>query len=422
MPAVAWSPASTSTSATPTLYGGPSSGPGERHQAALGLGHEVVAGPAGRLALRAEPGDRAVDDRRVARAHALVVHPEPLGPAGPEVLDHHLGAGAQLEGQLAARRIAQVDRHAALAAVHGEEVGGLAARERRAPGARLVAALRALDLDHVGAEVGEHHAGVGPGEHAREVEHAHAAERRVFRELSIARHPDRGRRRRGRARGHRRPRGLRAPGRPQPEPLARAGALADPPGGRPPRADRRLRGRRLRPRARRPGRGAHHHRPGCRQHARRRGRGVGLPPAGAGDRHRRAHERAPAGPVARRPARDHGPGRDVRAGGQGGDAGELGRRARARPSRARRRSRSPRRSGRSTWRCPPTSSTGMPARPPPRRPPLPRPPPVDDGGPRARGRPDRSRRGARCCGWAAARCRPAPGPRWRGWRSGWRRR
>ena len=47
------------------------------------------------------------------------------------------------------------------------------------------------------------------------------------------------------------------------------------------------------------------------------------PPAGAGDRHRRAHQRAPAGSVARRAARGHGPGGDVRAGREGGDPREL---------------------------------------------------------------------------------------------------
>ena len=40
---------------------------------------------------------------------------------------------------------------------------------RRAPGARVVAAVGALDLDHVGAEVAQQHRGERPGEHAREV-------------------------------------------------------------------------------------------------------------------------------------------------------------------------------------------------------------------------------------------------------------
>ena len=60
------------------------------------------------------------------------------------------------------------------------EIGGraLAFRldERRSPGPRLVA-LRALDLDDVGAEIGERLPGGRAGEHAREFENAQAGER-----------------------------------------------------------------------------------------------------------------------------------------------------------------------------------------------------------------------------------------------------
>ena len=148
---------------------------GDRHQPALGLGHEVVSRPAGRLAARAEAGDRAVDDARVARAHLLVADPEPVGAADLEVLDHRVGARAQLEGERAPLLLREVDRARALAAVDRQVVGRLPAGERRPPGARLVTARGPLDLDHLGAEVGEHHRAVGPGEHPREVDHAHAA-------------------------------------------------------------------------------------------------------------------------------------------------------------------------------------------------------------------------------------------------------
>ena len=40
-----------------------------------------------------------------------------------------------------------------------------------------LAPLRRLELHHVGAVVGEQHRAVGPGEEAREVEHAHARQR-----------------------------------------------------------------------------------------------------------------------------------------------------------------------------------------------------------------------------------------------------
>ena len=44
--------------------------------------------------------------------------------------------------------------------------------ERRAPGAGVVAGLGALDLDHVGAEIGQHLAGPRACQDAGELQHA----------------------------------------------------------------------------------------------------------------------------------------------------------------------------------------------------------------------------------------------------------
>ena len=150
-------------------------GAGDRHQAGLGLGHEVVAGPAGRLAPRAEAGDRAVDDASGC-APAPARSPPPAGRRRP-TLKFSITASARAHSSSASARPSSCERSSAqraLAAVDRQVVGRLAAGEGRPPGARLVAALRALDLDHVRAEVGEHHRAVGPGEHAREVDHADA--------------------------------------------------------------------------------------------------------------------------------------------------------------------------------------------------------------------------------------------------------
>ena len=49
-------------------------------------------------------------------------------------------------------------------------------REERPGEARHVAARR-LDLDHVGAEVGEQHGAVGAGQHLGEVDHPQPAQR-----------------------------------------------------------------------------------------------------------------------------------------------------------------------------------------------------------------------------------------------------
>ena len=54
----------------------------------------------------------------------------------------------------------------------------LAGDEGRTPFARVVAAVRALDLDHVGAEIGKHLAGPRPGKDAGEFDDADAVEGR----------------------------------------------------------------------------------------------------------------------------------------------------------------------------------------------------------------------------------------------------
>src|SRR5262249_21957586 len=63
-------------------------------------------------------------------------------------------------------------------------VAGAVAQERRTPGACVVAGAGALDLDHVGAQVGEVLRAPRPGEDTREVEDAQAAERTVLRARS----------------------------------------------------------------------------------------------------------------------------------------------------------------------------------------------------------------------------------------------
>ena len=71
----------------------------------------------------------------------------------------------------------------ALAAVGGVEIGGaemaavLGLDEGRAPGAGVVAGLAALDLDHVGAEIGQDLSGPRPGQDAGELQHTQTSQR-----------------------------------------------------------------------------------------------------------------------------------------------------------------------------------------------------------------------------------------------------
>jgi len=73
----------------------------------------------------------------------------------------------------------QVDRDRALVAVDLQEVGALTGDEWRAPVAAAVAASRPLDLDHVRAEVGEHHGAERPGQDLGQVEHPDVGEGQV---------------------------------------------------------------------------------------------------------------------------------------------------------------------------------------------------------------------------------------------------
>src|SRR5207253_9496527 len=89
------------------------------------------------------------------------------------VLDQDIRPPQQLVEYRATRGIAQIELHAALAAVVGDKMRAVLAA---AEAAERIAALRVLDLDHFRAEVGQHHAGKRSGDHGAELEHAHASE------------------------------------------------------------------------------------------------------------------------------------------------------------------------------------------------------------------------------------------------------
>ena len=148
-----------------------------RRQAGEGLHDRIVdrllrVGP-----LLAEAVDRDVDDVGRHRADRRLVDAEPLDHAGPEVLHQHVGAGGQ--PLHAARHPAGVFRSMAT-----ERLLRLRFRNEAekpflpvAVGARVVALARLLDLDHVGALVGQDHGGPGPRQHRGQVDDANSFER-----------------------------------------------------------------------------------------------------------------------------------------------------------------------------------------------------------------------------------------------------
>ena len=139
----------------------------QRHRHII-VGRPLAVGPG-----FAEPGDRAMDQPGIGGLERLLPQSELGHDAGPIILEQDVGAGEELEQDGTARLRAQVELDAALAAVVGDEIRAvLPAAEI----AERIAALRMLDLDHVGAEIGEHHAGERRRDHRAQLDHVHALE------------------------------------------------------------------------------------------------------------------------------------------------------------------------------------------------------------------------------------------------------
>ena len=167
MPTAECSPVNTSNTEMPDRNGGVSGPAGQAHQPGHALGQDVVTGQRRALA-RAEPADRAVDDGGVAGGDAVVVQAETGQPAGLEVLDEDVRPVGQLAGYRVVALVGQVQGDRPLVAVDPEEVRADVAAQGWHPLPGVVAG-RALDLDNVGAEVGQHHRRVRPGQHPGEV-------------------------------------------------------------------------------------------------------------------------------------------------------------------------------------------------------------------------------------------------------------
>ena len=126
---------------------------------------DIVVDPLLRVGtLGAEAADGDVNESRIQREESLRPNAQALRDSGPPVLDEDIGLGRHLLQQIDARFLAQVQGDGPLASVCHVKV-----RRHPAPGAahvaQNVALARYLDLDHVGALVGEHANGQGAGNH-----------------------------------------------------------------------------------------------------------------------------------------------------------------------------------------------------------------------------------------------------------------
>ena len=166
------------------LGGGRGIGSGYRHDAAHGLGNDVVCRPVlvGGVACApiAKATQCAVDQARIDLAKRFVAQSEPVHDARAEVLRHGVGRFHKVLEDPFAFFGLQIETDASLVAVDALEVAAerldVVAVAVRAGRARDVT-VQPLDLDHLRTVVSEHHRAVGPREHLREVDDPDIAQR-----------------------------------------------------------------------------------------------------------------------------------------------------------------------------------------------------------------------------------------------------
>ena len=148
---------------------------GDRHAAAIALGHHVEGGAVAVGPLFAEAGHTARDDAGVERGERRVVDAEPLRNARTEVVDDDVGLGRERVEESTALVPLQVDAGALFVAIEGAEVwphalvavAGVVGEQA----AGHLAAARRLHLDRLGAEIRQQHRREGTRQHMRQVEH-----------------------------------------------------------------------------------------------------------------------------------------------------------------------------------------------------------------------------------------------------------
>ena len=150
---------------------------GDAHQAAHRLQDRVVAGARRVRPGLAEAGHRAIDDAGVDGLDRFIIQPVALEIADLVVLHHHVAGFGELADDVLPFRRRDIDGDRFLVAVGAEIERVVVVRlalgivqVRRAEGAGVVAAAGAFDLDHFGAEIGQHLRRQRTSKHPRQVE------------------------------------------------------------------------------------------------------------------------------------------------------------------------------------------------------------------------------------------------------------
>ena len=150
--------------------------------AAHGLGHDGEAGTVTVRTCLPVSADAQHDQAGIAAAELVIAQAPFLHGAGLEVLDQHVGLVDQLAHRIAAFGRAQIEHHTLLVAAlhlppHAEAVVQHAPLAQRVATALPRGIRRRLDLDHLGAEIGQGLAGEGAGDQLAEFEDFEAGQR-----------------------------------------------------------------------------------------------------------------------------------------------------------------------------------------------------------------------------------------------------
>ena len=134
---------------------------GDAHQAARRLEDRVVARTRLVRTGLAIAGHRTVDDAGIDLLDRFIVEAVALQVADLEVLHHDVHGLRQLANDLLSRGLGEIDRDRTLVAVGADEERVVVVRLAfridqigRPKNARIVTPARALDLDHLGTEIG----------------------------------------------------------------------------------------------------------------------------------------------------------------------------------------------------------------------------------------------------------------------------
>lgn len=124
--------------------------------------------------------DISIDQARKPLAHCLGADAELVRQTWTQIVDEDVRFAHQLEHARKPFGALHVDRDAALVAVHLMEERRVVPPERWTPAAGIVTAFGSLDLEHLGAHIGQDLRRIGRGEDLPKFQNPDAGEKHYF--------------------------------------------------------------------------------------------------------------------------------------------------------------------------------------------------------------------------------------------------